>query len=91
MKKSSFSSVNKIRLKRKSKSTKTWDDINIHKIEEDAFIRLRERISNTNLKKGDTLIIDSYAVFHSSQFVAFTFKSRGRKCYDLPYRTFDVI
>lgn len=68
-----------------------WADINIPLINSGVKIKFTENVANTNINNGDTKTIKSYSVWHVKRFICISFDNAGKKCYDIPYESFNVI
>ena len=75
----------------KNKIEMSWGDKNIPLIESGVKIIFTENVPNTKIKNGDIKIIKSYSVWHSKSFIYVSFDNAGKKCYDIPYESFNVI
>ncbi len=76
---------------KKAALNKSWDGVNISKLEDRVKIKFTENIANTSIKKGDIKMVTSFSVWHVDENVCMSFDNSGNKCYDIPYKTFIVL
>lgn len=68
-----------------------WENKNIPLIDTGVKIKFTENVANTSIKDGDVKTIKSYSIWNVKRFICMSFDNAGKKCYDIPYESFNVI